>query len=47
VYEPPPRIELGFIAERTLSGCYCGKHFGGSDGFTFMGLSVPISNCSS
>ena len=23
-----------------------GKEFGGSDGFEFMGITVPISNCS-
>lgn len=47
VYEPPALIEFGSVVERTLHGCYWGKQFGGSDGFTFMGISVPISNCSS
>ena len=47
VYEPPRLIEFGSVVERTLHGCYWGKQFGGSDGFTFMGISVPISNCSS
>jgi hypothetical protein len=47
IYEPPRLIELGSVVERTLHGCYWGKQFGGSDGFTFMGISVPISNCSS
>lgn len=47
VYEPPTLIEFGSVVERTLHGCYWGKQFGGSDGFTFMGISVPISNCSS
>jgi hypothetical protein len=51
-YEPPALFELGSVAERTLhggilDGCYWGKQFGGSDGFTFMGISVPISSCSS
>jgi hypothetical protein len=50
-YEPPALFELGTVAERTLhgglDGCYWGKQFGGSDGFTFMGISVPISSCSS
>jgi hypothetical protein len=50
-YEPPALFELGGFVERTLNGgldgCYWGKQFGGSDGFTFMGISVPISNCSS
>ena len=39
--------EFGAVADLTLNGCYWGKQFGGSDGFTFMGISVPISNCSS
>ena len=47
VYEPPALIEFGSVVERTLHGCYWGKQFGGTDGFTFMGISVPISNCSS
>jgi hypothetical protein len=49
-YEPPAIVELGTIAAETLNGvhgCYWGKQFGGSDGWTFMGISVPISNCSS
>jgi hypothetical protein len=49
-YEAPALLVLGGVAENTLrgdSGCYWGKQFGGSDGFTFMGISVPISNCSS
>jgi hypothetical protein len=47
VYEPPLLRELGLVADRTLHGCYWNKQWGGSDGFTFMGISVPISNCSS
>lgn len=46
-YEPPRLTELGAVAEQTLRGCYRGKQFGGSDGWTFMGIAVPISNCSS
>lgn len=46
-YESPAIVELGTIAETTLHGCWWNKQFGGSDGFTFMGISVPISNCSS
>jgi hypothetical protein len=50
-YEPPVIIDVGTVAEQTLSGglldgCYWGKQWGGSDGFTFMGINVPISNCS-
>jgi hypothetical protein len=40
-------LEFGSVAERTLNGCYWGKQLGGADGFTFMGITVPISNCSS
>jgi hypothetical protein len=47
VYEPPALFELGTVAERTLNGCYWNKQLGGTDGFTFMGIDVPISNCSS
>jgi hypothetical protein len=46
-YEPPMILELGGVSEQTLNGCYWGKQLGGSDGFTFMGISVPISSCSS
>lgn len=47
-YAPPELIEIGGVYDRTLQGGFCafGKQFGGSDGFTFMGISVPISNCS-
>ena len=45
-YEPPTLIELGSVAEHTLNGCLLGKQWGGSDGFSFMGINVPISNCS-
>jgi hypothetical protein len=48
-YEAPALIQLGGFAEQTQSNNFClfGKQLGGSDGFTFMGISVPISNCSS
>lgn len=49
-YEPPALFELGSVSELTLnglSGCYWNKQLGGSDGFTFMGITAPISNCSS
>jgi hypothetical protein len=46
-YEPPALVDLGTLHEQTLTyGCLFGKQFGGSDGFTFMGINVPISNCS-
>jgi hypothetical protein len=46
-YEPPTLVALGAVSELTQTGCYWGKQFGGTDGWTFMGISVPISNCSS
>ena len=46
-YEPPTLEAIGSVWEHTLHGCWWGKEFGGSDGFTFMGINVPISNCSS
>jgi hypothetical protein len=46
-YVPPALFELGSVSELTLTGCYWNKQFGGTDGFTFMGISVPISSCSS
>jgi hypothetical protein len=49
-YAPPALTVIGTVYEHTLngglSGCYWGKQLGGTDGFTFMGISVPISNCS-
>ena len=50
-FQPPPYAapvltELGTVWEHTLNGCWWGKEYGGSDGFTFMGINVPISNCS-
>lgn len=46
-YEPPMLVSLGTVSELTQTGCYWNKQFGGTDGWTFMGISVPISNCSS
>jgi hypothetical protein len=49
-YQPPAIVQIGTIVADTLTGlqgCYWNKQFGGSDGWTFMGISVPISNCSS
>jgi hypothetical protein len=48
-YEPPSLVVLGTVHELTLSGwnrCFWDKKLGGTDGFTWMGISVPISNCS-
>jgi hypothetical protein len=48
-YEAPSLTVLGTVHELTLhgGGCYWDKQYGGSDGFVFMGMPVPISNCSS
>ena len=47
-YEAPALYDLGTVHEQTLTyGCLFNKQWGGSDGFTFMGIDVPISNCSS
>jgi hypothetical protein len=49
-YEAPQLFEIGSVETHTLTGlqgCYWGKQFGGTDGWTFMGINVPISNCSS
>jgi hypothetical protein len=46
-YESPALVELGSVADQTLHGCFWGKELGGTDGWTFMGINVPISNCSS
>jgi hypothetical protein len=46
-YESPTLVELGLVADLTLHGCWWGKELGGTDGWTFMGINVPISNCSS
>ena len=45
-YRPPAMTVLGTLHELTLSRCFFGKEFGGSDGFEFMGINVPVSNCS-
>jgi hypothetical protein len=45
-YEPPALVDLGTLHEQTLNFCLFNKQWGGSDGFTFMGINVPISNCS-
>ena len=47
-YEAPSLAVLGTVHELTLTGgCFFDKKLGGTDGFTFMGIAVPISNCSS
>jgi hypothetical protein len=45
-YSPPTLTVLGTLHELTLGKCFFGKEFGGSDGFEFMGINVPVSNCS-
>jgi hypothetical protein len=45
-YVPPTLVVLGSVHGLTLTGCWRDKQFGGSDGFVFMGINVPISNCS-
>jgi hypothetical protein len=43
--ESPSLDVIGSVWEHTLTGgCWWGKQFGATDGFTFMGISVPISN---
>jgi hypothetical protein len=47
-YEAPSLVILGTVHQLTLTGgCWWDKQLGGSDGFTFMGIAMPISNCSS
>ena len=46
-YEPPRLRELGAVSVQTTTGCFFGKKLGGTDGWTFMGINMPISNCSS
>jgi hypothetical protein len=45
----PPRLEvLGSILELTLHGgsfCIRDKTWGGSDGFTWHGIQIPVSSC--
>lgn len=49
-YEPPALARLGTVHELTLTvrgkKCWWGKEFGGHDGYYFLGIPVPISNCS-
>jgi hypothetical protein len=46
-YEAPAIVDLGSFQALTQShGCLLGKQWGGSDGITFAGINVPISNCS-
>ena len=45
-YEAPQLSVLGTVHELTLHGCLFDKQLGGTDGFTWMGISVPISDCS-
>jgi hypothetical protein len=46
-YESPSLEVIGSVWEHTLTGgCWWGKQLGGTDGFTFMGINVPISSCS-
>lgn len=45
-YEAPSLVVLGTVHELTLWGCFWDKKLGGTDGFTWMGIAVPISNCS-
>lgn len=46
-YAPPTLTRLGTLHELTLNFCIVDKQLGGSDGYTFMGMNVPISSCSS
>jgi hypothetical protein len=39
-------FDLGAVATVTLHGCIVGKKFGCTDGWTFVGITIPISNCS-
>jgi hypothetical protein len=45
-YEAPSLAVLGTVHTLTLRGCWWDKQFGGTDGFTWMGVPVPISDCS-
>lgn len=49
-YEAPSLVVLGTVHELTLTWgrrCFWDKKLGGTDGFTFMGIAMPISDCSS
>ena len=43
-YEPPAITVLGSVAELTQD--ILDKRLGGSDGWTFMGINVPVHNVS-
>jgi hypothetical protein len=45
-YEAPSLHVLGTIHNLTLHRCWWDKQFGGTDGFTWMGIPVPVSDCS-
>jgi hypothetical protein len=50
-YEAPSLAVLGTVHNLTLTrgfgrGCWWDKQFGGTDGFTWMGIPVPVSDCS-
>ena len=45
-YEAPSLHVLGTVHNLTLRGCWWDKTLGGTDGFTWMGVPVPISDCS-
>jgi hypothetical protein len=46
-YEAPSVIVLGTVHDLTLTGCWWGKTWGGgTDGFNWNGIPVPISDCS-
>jgi hypothetical protein len=45
-YEAPRLAVLGTVHELTLHRCFFDKQLGGTDGFTWMGINVPISDCS-
>jgi hypothetical protein len=44
-YEAPRLAVLGTVHNLTLR-CFWDKTLGGTDGFTWMGIPVPISDCS-
>jgi hypothetical protein len=45
-YEAPSLHVIGTVHDLTLRFCWRDKQFGGSDGFTWMGIPVPVSDCS-
>jgi hypothetical protein len=44
-YEPPTLVELGTVADLTLSGCFMDKKWFGSDGLKWGNISIPVSSC--